>query len=368
MKVFAALALAFVLCFSSMAFAEREETLSYELTEGYYVGVGKDIKPGWYAATPVCDGKYCKLSIFDYNNLEQPVHVASYAWFPTGESLLADKDAEVYTFPLWDGCVVISNYHSGFEVIGGPLEHKCSWQKYDETGAVRIEFVAPLADSSVHPLVPETMKGNNSESPASSADESEKEILFRGIPWFTPINEAAEMLGLDGKLYEDEKLYSWGPDYLKVSAQNAGFKYSVSGIGNTFFVAGYSVSEVYLYALYGHTEDTINRNADASKLDKASYFFDIDGDGTDVYDDLFAKLCRLYGSPSEVLEEADEEYAVWHGSNESSVILEKSRLYSYKDSVSLSYGRTDSDSLIADFKAAAMKENQLNSENAYDGL
>ena len=205
---------------------------------------------------------------------------------------------------------------------------------------------------------------------ATPALSTQSEILFRDIPWFVSITDAKLMLHdkcdlPEGRLRGDETMYSWGPDYTAVSAPNGGFKYSLDGLGNNLFVGGHSVSEIYLYALYGYSEDEIFRDDTSSRFYQATYYFD-DAD-EDTYSDLLEKLSSLYGDPVETFkrDDGEETYAIWHGANNTGVILTFNTYF--WSTLSLTYGQTNTDSLIEDLNAAFARINSKSSGET-DGL
>ena len=416
---------------------------------GSFVGALDDIQPGWYSIAPA-DEVYTKTSVFDCYSFDEPVLLASYAWWEDGTSLLTTEAyPEEYVVPLREGCLVLAGYCGGLEYNASTGE--AEWEQYDDAlGRIRLEYVAPLSssetavqavqmpegefevppgtyvvgedfpagvytvkhaegeslfnifvddadgrsvfndgfwaskdeylgkielldgfsvkiDQGVALFVPyKGLFADTSEEPAPAPPTAESEIVFHSIPWLTPINKAVELLGLDGKLREGETLYSWGPEYTRTSVENAGFEYAVTGIGNSFFVAGHSVNEVYLWALYGSGSGSVEREKELSKLYKAAYYFD-DADKDAAYNDLLEKLSDLYGSPAVRQEETDDRYAMWYGANNTGVILRKQKLFSTVY-LSLCYGRSDADSLIAELKTSFAEENQSVAGNEYDGL
>ena len=346
-------------CLSESAnFSGWGVTSPIELTDGLYVGVEGDLQPGWYSAAPALESE-SKLTIVDVVSFDEPVIVASYAWWPEGVSLLADRDdePEEYVFPLWDGCFVLSGFVGGLEYDADSGE--LLWDGVAEAPAIDLVFVAPLG-----------------AAPASEASEapavSDGEIVFRGIPWLVSISDAVELLCAEGELPEGnlragEKMYSWGKEYTSVSVPNGGFKYSISGLGNKFFVAGYSVGDVYLYALYNHSDGNILREASSSRLYKAEYFFDVK-DKSVAYSGLFAKMCGVYGDPSDAGETGSEKYAIWNGDDNTGVVL---RFACYGGAsleyLSLSYGLANADVLIEELNAAFALEAQKSAEEN-DGL
>lgn len=207
---------------------------------------------------------------------------------------------------------------------------------------------------------------------ATPALSTQSEILFRDIPWFVSITDAKLMLHdkcdlPEGRLRGDETMYSWGPDYTAVSAPNGGFEYSLIDLGNNLFVGGHSVQQMLLYALYGHSEDEIFRDETSSRFYQAKYFFD-DAD-EDTYSDLLEKLNSLYGEPVEKFksDDGEETYAIWHGANNTGSIL-RLNIYSVRSSIlSLTYGQTNTDSLIEDLNAAFARINSKSSGET-DGL
>ena len=365
MRRFVALVIALLVCFSGSVCLAGNVNFSgggvdspSKLIDGLTVGASSDLQPGWYRAVPA-SGEHSKLTIVDVVSFDEPVIVASYAWWPDGLSLLSEneEDPEESVFPLWEGCIVLSGYHSALEYDSATGD--LIWSQITDAPAVDLVFVAPLG-----------------AAPASEASEapavSDGEIVFRGIPWLVSISDAVELLCAEGELPEGnlragEKMYSWGKEYTSVSVPNGGFKYSISGLGNKFFVAGYSVGDVYLYALYNHSDGNILREASSSRLYKAEYFFDVK-DKSAAYSGLFAKMCGVYGDPSDAGETGSEKYAIWNGDDNTGVVL---RFACYGGAsleyLSLSYGLANADVLIEELNAAFALEAQKSAEEN-DGL
>lgn len=123
---------------------------------GSFVGENEEIKPGWYVIEPA-GNEYTKASIFDCKSFDEPVLVAEYAWWESGEALLQDVPEE-YVIPLWEGCVVIDGYHSEMEYIS---DGEVRWNQYEEVGSIRLAYKAPLD----FPSAEEQQGEANEESP-----------------------------------------------------------------------------------------------------------------------------------------------------------------------------------------------------------
>lgn len=153
MRRFVALVIALLVCFSGSVCLAGNVNFSggwvdspSKLIDGLTVGASSDLQPGWYRAVPA-SGEHSKLTIVDVVSFDEPVIVASYAWWPEGVSLLADRDdePEEYVFPLWDGCFVLSGFVGGLEYDADSGE--LLWDGVTEAPAIDLVFVAPLGES-----------------------------------------------------------------------------------------------------------------------------------------------------------------------------------------------------------------------------
>lgn len=135
--------------------AERKsaiQKLTISSGDGVYVTPGGSLEPGWYTVSPEL-GKCCKLTIVDADSFSSPRIVSSFMWWPEGNSLLSSSDnqPEQYTFPLWEGCFLLTSYYGDLEYDRSSGE--LSWSHFDnsegmEYGAVTLEYAAPLAELS----------------------------------------------------------------------------------------------------------------------------------------------------------------------------------------------------------------------------
>lgn len=129
-----------------------------------------EIPDGWYKITPISPKDICSAAVFDYETTGQAIHIADYVWFyyegewcqgPSGEA----KD---YYVPLWEGCIVIPSYKSGFR-----YDTKTEKARYNLDGyknVVQLEYIGPL-----------TMVASDSTAPSASgavAQNNDDKLLY----------------------------------------------------------------------------------------------------------------------------------------------------------------------------------------------
>ena len=169
----------------------------------------------------------------------------------------------------------------------------------------------------------------------------EDEILFRNERWHRDICAVCESLRNeipgDYKLKSGERILHmsfWRSGYI-AAANDAGYSLTITP-DEDFFVAGHRIERIKAYAVYGIRDNKVIEDESSSRLIMAQYEFDVNSKNVnDVYDDLFAKMCEIYGQPFETSDVLDM-YAVWHGANNTGVYINGSSSYLY-----LCYGKTD---------------------------
>ena len=201
--------------------------------------------------------------------------------------------------------------------------------------------------------------------PVAFAD-SDKEIVFHGIPWGISINELAEHLRkrsipvLSGDIEADANMAIWAYQFRNSymnDIESTGYKIPLYFYGNpnTVKIAGYPVQEMQLYAHYDITDRTLKLDADNSKYYMVSVKFDVSDEmAVGVYADLHKKLSALYGNG---VEDATKEiettytYTVWHGASNTAVCLYRSvSASSNYQHVKLMYGKTDSEQTLREVR------------------
>lgn len=210
----------------------------------------------------------------------------------------------------------------------------------------------------------------------SQKQSTDKEILFRDIPWGTSFTDVQNILSdFDwyGMSYEHMKRY---PVQEVLTDDDGGTDVFTNGginiVASPFTdketdVAGYKTSNINLY--FSYTPDGIFSKEDSqTELYGAKYEFEPQNLQS-MYDDIENKLTSLYGDPADVTADknwtgAKNTYTWWYGANDSVVVLGKSDFSEvdsdfYKDELWISYAWQKGDELL---KAADDAISQSNSD------
>ena len=232
-------------------------------------------------------------------------------------------------------------------------------------------------------------------SKSDSATMYDKEILFRDIPWGTSSKEAEGILKSGDPELSVMRLEE---TYMMKASQplDTSFFDNVQEAGNwlcpiPYSIAGFDVLNTRLYFHYQLNEGTIDRNNDVLYL--VTFDFDV-LDYNTVYESLVEKLDALYGTGAETHKTtknwiAAEDYSgtyktdiyetVWYGANDTFVMIRCTIPDKEYDSVSMfcgvsmAYGQTSADSILADMEellVAEQKEQEKNNAESAnnDGL
>lgn len=195
----------------------------------------------------------------------------------------------------------------------------------------------------------------------------EEEILFRNIEWHCDMNTVVakiteEIPGYykikpDARIIHDSNWYTCHI----ASSNDAGYSFELTP-HEDFYVGGHSVSKIKAYALYSISDDALIKDIDSSRFVMAEYDFIVNNlNVANVYDDLYSKMCEIYGQPYDT-SDAIDMLAVWHGDNETGVYLAGSRNFLH-----LCYGKIDSYEDISEI--LTIRNNELVSDpSSTDGL
>lgn len=237
----------------------------------------------------------------------------------------------------------------------------------------------------------------NRTIPKTSSNYSTKsEILFRNIPWGSSSKSFIEALrdsGVNGGGVSESynsgsfefDISDYGGIYSIYRLEGSGYEYNNYSVRDVS-VGGFQVSTIGASFLYSHDDDSVDREMDDSTLYMASYTFKaIDGEAT--YSVLAEKLSSLYGkgvskSASSGIwstggnYHAYTQYTAWYGAKDTGVVL--CRVYTISDTtntitsdkVTLTYGKTNSQMLFNELKAAMAREElkKATSNNDLSGL
>lgn len=161
---------------------------------------------------------------------------------------------------------------------------------------------------------------------------TDKEILFRDIPWGTNYTDVDNLLGefnlleIAGEDYQTKSI----DDIIYGDYSGIDFKYNdINIIGSSLTsdidVAGYTPEQIHVYLAYIPVNGKITHEDKDSSLYGAQYEFtpvNIDQMETD----LIEKLSSVYGDPDEQKTDSDffenkSSYTFWHGANDTELVL-----------------------------------------------
>lgn len=224
------------------------------------------------------------------------------------------------------------------------------------------------------------------------AEDTQKEILFRGIPWgisLTDFVETMETSGFSGTVSSDNTINSWEWG----AGRSTDYTYSLKDAGYIFYsnddttVAGIPVGTTRARFMYSFDSDHVYTEESKSELYYASYTFK-PVDIASVLPILEEKLNRLYGEGEEADHQTNvtnwsgndyiqhEETTTWYGANHTGVRLYVEYNYdkvtketSYKE-LRLEYGKTNSVDMLHALKDAQAREEvrKIQSNDSVDGL
>lgn len=197
--------------------------------------------------------------------------------------------------------------------------------------------------------------------PVASAD-TDKEIVFHGIPWGISVNELVDQLRErnipSGNINDDYDMRFWGSQFLSITEDHfdsTGYKISIYDYDDKIKIAGHPVLNIDLYAHYGMIDGEISLDADDSQFHFCTIMFAA-GDEmiVGVYNDLLSKLNALYGNSTEsTFKVGSSNYtaSTWYGANNTAVNLYRYISDNQKyQSVNLCYGKTDSEQTLREVR------------------
>jgi len=207
--------------------------------------------------------------------------------------------------------------------------------------------------------------------PVASADTN-KEIVFHGIPWGTSVDELVDQLRErnipSGSIYDNYDMRYWGSQFLSITEDHfdsTGYMISIYDYDDKIKIAGHPVLNINLYAHYGMVDDKISLDADDSNYHFCTIMFAA-GDEmvVGVYNDLLVKLNTLYGSSTEsTFKVGSSKYtaSTWYGANNTAVNLYRYISDDQKyQSVNLCYGKTDGEQTLREVRRLVI-EHELQS-------
>ena len=228
---------------------------------------------------------------------------------------------------------------------------------------------------------------------ALEPSESEKEILFRDLPWLEDVITIDNLLGDFGSYKGDPEeawfVYTWNNLDLR-SDFTLGYDIGIVGDENTL-VGGHIINFAHLYFLYDFDGSSINTDPNKTHFYIAEYdFFTKDVEST--YDDLFSKLSDLYGEATVDISTHSGSYfktepavsyrgetrtAIWYGANNTAVKIiaeintPEERISEVKEAteeIEMWYGKTNMDETIRQMEAFLENEAIGMNKESKDGL
>lgn len=231
--------------------------------------------------------------------------------------------------------------------------------------------------------------------PATMHDE---EILFRGIPWGTNVDEVKNSLVSSGfftgkcEIESEARLMPWSLDPEEAdSFWESGYRLYQYSFADDVKVAGYPLGPVHMYFMYSHDGVKSDRNISASELFLVSMELEtVDYDL--AYADLVNKLNSLYGKAVETSDVTGywstggnyhqyDWWASWYGQSDTAILLHMTYNITDEDQkikgeeLKLYYGKTDSEARLVSLsgvlssEAKALEQKKiLENANNTDGL
>ena len=209
------------------------------------------------------------------------------------------------------------------------------------------------------------------------ADESEKEILFRGNGWGSSIDEVKSSFP-DSVIWispRPDSSYSImdhmiGTHKKYFDGEVCCYVTALSSSLENFKVAGYEVDYIQLrFAYVPSSNGLITDNTNDTALYYAEYRLNC-YDSESAFDDIKSKLDDLYGDvsvksyPEYVY---TESYNTWYGANGTMVTL-KSKYSSSGKEIYIMYGFSGADDLLNKAYESLMLKEKIDSNDNYEGL
>lgn len=209
-------------------------------------------------------------------------------------------------------------------------------------------------------------------------ERSEKEILFRDIPWGTNFLDTANYFeGYD--LWDLSGDWTVNPsvDGVLLNNDNEGidFEYNdINIIGNLYpgemEVAGYTTKDVELHFAYTFKDDMLLKNKYYCALYGATYVFE-PLNLEEMTQDLIAKLSSIYGDYAKESTDRDlfgsvYKYYYWYGVNDTELVLVSETVSEdmaelLSDTISISYAWRKGDELLQEANDY-LKNEDINAE------
>ena len=195
-----------------------------------------------------------------------------------------------------------------------------------------------------------------------SMADTDKEIVFNGIPWgisILEVNNKLVELGYSSESPDETSLhtwpYHWQSDYSHTVKDTGLILSTCYWDDDSHKIAGYIVDWTTMLAYYDFDDTSVNRDAESSHFCQAIIEFRIDYELVDrAYDDLKAKLTKLYGQPKKVIVDDEAKGYEWYGLNNTVVRLEQHNGKDYKY-IYLMYGIHNIDGILKDLRAMIVK-------------
>lgn len=192
--------------------------------------------------------------------------------------------------------------------------------------------------------------------------ETDKEILFRDIPWgmsYTDVDALHpefELWNISGDSYVSPSVDAvlLDDNYEGIDFEYGDINILANAFNEEIDVAGYTTKEMELYFAYTINDGTLNKTEQDSALYGATYRFEA-LDLESMSTDLLAKLTSLYGEPEKDTIDSDfmgnkYTFTYWYGANDTELVLKTRKTKEdrelYSDTISISYAWRKGDELL----------------------
>lgn len=230
------------------------------------------------------------------------------------------------------------------------------------------------------------------EEPKSEEVEiiSEKEIVFRDIPWGTNYETVEQTYGemnwlaIYGEDFVAPSVDSvlLDNDYAGIDFENKDINIVASALNGEAEVAGYTTTNIDLYFSYNVEDGKILKTEADTSLYGAKYTIE-PSDLESATADLIEKLSSLYEEPYKNSTDSDMfgnimEYTYWKGANNTELVLKSQDASDdesgmYNDKITISYAWRNGDNLLQEASDAIATEKGSDESSIYgnqsvDGL
>ena len=200
-------------------------------------------------------------------------------------------------------------------------------------------------------------------APSALAD-TDKEIVFHGIPWEISVNELVDQLKerkipiSSSDILANQNMRLWGSQFTSIGESyinSAGYAIMFWDYDDRIKIAGYPVRNIDIFSHYGIIDGKISFDANDSEYYLCTIMFAANDEmAISIYHDLMSKLNTLYKTGTESASKYGSTaytYTVWNGANNTAVCLYRSTSTSSDyQFVYLMYGKTNSEQTLREVR------------------